>query len=118
VGGDGSGPLLRGLAQVLGLDLAGDDGHDELDLIVRGPSMLRALGGGLISDNFSLLCGDEMPDCPYTIAPLTPLLVLLSSISKSSTSFLTFAFCLYLLMFCTNIDSFSCCFISIFVFRE
>ena len=52
MGGDGSGPLLRGLAQVLGLDLAGDDGHDEFDL------------------------------------------------------------------FCTNIYSFSCCFISIFVFRE
>ena len=81
VEGDGGvGPLFCGLAQVLGLDLAGVVGHDELDLIVRGPRMLRALGGGLTSDNFSLLCGDEMPDCPSTIAPLTPLLVLLSSI--------------------------------------
>ena len=37
------GPLLCGLALVLG----GDDGQDELGLIVRGPGMLGALGGGL-----------------------------------------------------------------------
>ena len=38
------GPLLRGLALVLGGD---DDGQDELGLIVRGPGMLGASGGGL-----------------------------------------------------------------------
>jgi hypothetical protein len=41
------GPLLRGLALVLG----GDDGQDELGLIVRGPGMLGALGGGLICNS-------------------------------------------------------------------
>jgi hypothetical protein len=40
MGDDGSGPLFRGLAQGLGLDLGGVDGQDELDLIVRGPGML------------------------------------------------------------------------------
>ena len=40
VGDDGSGPLFRGLAQGLGLDLGGVDGQDELDVMMRGPGML------------------------------------------------------------------------------
>jgi hypothetical protein len=61
-------------------------------------------GGSLTSDIFSLFLGDEKPDCPSSTPPPTLLLVFQSSISKSSTSFLTFVLCLYFLMLFTNIQ--------------